>query len=267
MFTVTQAFRTEAVRRERLSLLSLVAGRQRQPRAAEQIRVLRLRDSASRPGKRHSRETERQRDRETERQRDKRDRETDREMLRTNHASLLVVAAALIGSEFGSARASLLSGAADTADNPACRCATLAPPPSCLSACLPACLPACLSVCLSEIVHHRRYRYAKYGYAGVLYCKACSESFRSHLARTQTKALNGCSRREPCDHCSKVLAEFNCSREQVFRRFDNKITEVESKELALATTKKKRQKPLEQGCQPQAVSQDREPRGTTKRRK
>eukprot|EP01043_Picozoa_sp_COSAG02_P042571 COSAG02_NODE_3628_length_6450_cov_12.534876_3_plen_363_part_00 len=103
-----------------------------------------------------------------------------------------------------------------------------------------------------------RCRYAKYGYTGVLYCKACSESFRSHLTRTQTRALNGCSRVDPCDHCTKVLSEFDCSREQVFERFDNNraVKAAKRRKSPPSTAKgqeanRRQQKVLKQRHQPQ----------------
>lgn len=118
-----------------------------------------------------------------------------------------------------------------------------------------------------------RCRYAKYGYTGVLYCKACSESFRSHLTRTQTRALNGCSRVDPCDHCIKVLSEFNCSREQVFERFDNNRGSNATKRQRTAPStakgqganKKRQHKVLKQRLQPQYAGKS--PRGVAKRRK
>ena len=71
-------------------------------------------------------------------------------------------------------------------------------------------------------------RYAKYGYCGADYCKACSESFRSHLFRTGA-AQNGCRREAPCDHCGKILAQFDCSVAQIFERVERARTRKVSK--------------------------------------
>ena len=63
---------------------------------------------------------------------------------------------------------------------------------------------------------------AKHGYAGPPYCKACSESFRSHLLRAKgkNKPRSGCSRANPCDACSKILAQFDRSPAVVFEQYD-----------------------------------------------
>ncbi len=49
----------------------------------------------------------------------------------------------------------------------------------------------------------------KHGYTGPAYCKACSESFRSHLLRPGRNPKNGCSRTYPCGDCQKILAHFD----------------------------------------------------------
>ena len=60
-----------------------------------------------------------------------------------------------------------------------------------------------------------------HGYSGPPYCKACSESFRSHLLRPGRNPRNGCSRMRPCSDCAKVLAHFgDQSPADVFARFD-----------------------------------------------
>jgi len=63
---------------------------------------------------------------------------------------------------------------------------------------------------------------AKHGYAGPPYCKACSESFRSHLLRAKgkNKPRSGCSRANPCDACCKILAQFDRSPAVVFEQYD-----------------------------------------------
>ncbi len=113
------------------------------------------------------------------------------------------------------------------------------------------------------------FRYAKYGYTGVMYCKACSESFRSHLTRTQTRALNGCSRADPCDHCSKVLAEFDCSRETVFHRFDTNRAPKAAKRQnpPISTAKGQGRKRKQQKALKQRHQFEESPRGVTKKRK
>ncbi len=61
----------------------------------------------------------------------------------------------------------------------------------------------------------------KHGYKGPPYCKACSESFRSHLLRPGRNPRNGCSRMQPCADCAKVLAHFaGQSPADVFAQFD-----------------------------------------------
>ena len=90
---------------------------------------------------------------------------------------------------------------------------------------------------------------AKHGYVGRPYCKACSESFRSHLLKPGRTARNGCCRdavrrpviphdscnfcsclhglteergsSQPCSHCAKILAGFDRSAPQVFAEVDN----------------------------------------------
>jgi hypothetical protein len=89
----------------------------------------------------------------------------------------------------------------------------------------------------------------KHGYRGALYCKSCSESFRSHLfIGRHEKSRSKCTRSEPCKHCSKVsrllqllcltaglcfkltvwrrcltwpqiLKEFNCPPAELFRQW------------------------------------------------
>ena len=61
----------------------------------------------------------------------------------------------------------------------------------------------------------------KHGYNGPPYCKACSESFRSHLLRPGRNPRNGCSRMKPCNDCAKVLAHFgDQTPADVFAHFD-----------------------------------------------
>ncbi len=61
----------------------------------------------------------------------------------------------------------------------------------------------------------------KHGYTGPAYCKACSESFRSHLLRSGRNPRNGCSRIQPCADCSKILSHFaGLTPTQVFARYD-----------------------------------------------
>ena len=52
----------------------------------------------------------------------------------------------------------------------------------------------------------------RHGYRGPLYCKSCSESFRSHLLiGRHAKPRSGCTRAQPCNHCSKVRAAWRSS--------------------------------------------------------
>jgi hypothetical protein len=63
--------------------------------------------------------------------------------------------------------------------------------------------------------------YRKYGYDGQPYCKACSESFKSHLVQQKTRPRCGCVRSEPCGDCTKVLNGFSgMSHADVFHKFD-----------------------------------------------
>eukprot|EP01043_Picozoa_sp_COSAG02_P063052 COSAG02_NODE_8843_length_2423_cov_1.361446_1_plen_628_part_00 len=61
---------------------------------------------------------------------------------------------------------------------------------------------------------------SKLGYAGPPYCRACSESFRSHLLRHTDRPLARCSRATPCDACLRILLYFKCTPEQVFAQHD-----------------------------------------------
>ena len=64
--------------------------------------------------------------------------------------------------------------------------------------------------------------YRKYGYDGDPYCKACSESFKSHLVQQKTRPRCGCTRAQPCADCAKVLAGFGTKTpKQVFQKFDD----------------------------------------------
>ena len=80
--------------------------------------------------------------------------------------------------------------------------------------------------------------YAKYGYAGVDYCKACSESFRSHLFRSH-QSMNGCRRGAECDHCQKLLAQFSCTTAELYLSVDRARTVKASKATCTAKTAKR----------------------------
>jgi hypothetical protein len=61
---------------------------------------------------------------------------------------------------------------------------------------------------------------SKLGYAGPPYCRACSDSFRSHLLRHTDRPLARCSRATPCDACICILVHFTCTPEQLFAQYD-----------------------------------------------
>jgi hypothetical protein len=68
---------------------------------------------------------------------------------------------------------------------------------------------------------------AKHGYDGPAYCKACSESFRSHLLRQKRNPRNGCSRAHPCRDCERILAHFGGrSPAEIFSAYDNDQKQV-----------------------------------------
>lgn len=79
----------------------------------------------------------------------------------------------------------------------------------------------------------------KYGYTGDAYCKACSESFRSHLLRQGHQTRSGCSRQAPCVSCTRVLAGFDRTKETVFQQYDADRAVRMQKRQAPATVKVK----------------------------
>ena len=46
-----------------------------------------------------------------------------------------------------------------------------------------------------------------HGYAGPKYCTCCHAVFRLHVIK---QVVKGCTRQQPCDFCSNVLAYFDC---------------------------------------------------------
>jgi hypothetical protein len=97
--------------------------------------------------------------------------------------------------------------------------------------------PATVSVSLLSDTCPSSLRYGKYGYTGVDYCKACSESFRSHLFRSHS-SMNGCRREAPCGHCAKVLGQFECSPSALFDRVDGARTRRASQAATKTSAKR-----------------------------
>ena len=62
----------------------------------------------------------------------------------------------------------------------------------------------------------------KYGYSGERYCQRCSEVFRDHIIRGFSNSCD-CSRDSPCQDCTKILAHFPMSREQLFASMDRGV--------------------------------------------
>ncbi len=65
--------------------------------------------------------------------------------------------------------------------------------------------------------------YAKYGYCGPEYCRACAESFNSHLLKTAVRSKwVACTRGNPCARCTVILSHFEEPKEAVFRVSDGR---------------------------------------------
>lgn len=69
--------------------------------------------------------------------------------------------------------------------------------------------------------------YTKYGYKGPRYCKACAESFASHLLKKAVRSETVvCTRTEPCRRCTILLGYFDVPKETVFCLADEKKRDV-----------------------------------------
>ena len=63
--------------------------------------------------------------------------------------------------------------------------------------------------------------YAKYGYSGPPYCKACAESFNSHLLKQAVRSSRAkCTRDQPCDRCTCILDGFKIQPQELFATVD-----------------------------------------------
>lgn len=72
--------------------------------------------------------------------------------------------------------------------------------------------------------------YAKYGYCGPKYCKACAESFNSHLLKKEVRSKRArCTRADPCDRCTIILGNFDAPKDRVFEAVDEAKKEMSAR--------------------------------------
>ncbi len=63
--------------------------------------------------------------------------------------------------------------------------------------------------------------YCKFGYQGPRYCRACAESFNSHLLRQAVRSQRAaCTRSDPCEQCTMILRHFDTPKEELFEEVD-----------------------------------------------
>ena len=59
----------------------------------------------------------------------------------------------------------------------------------------------------------------KYGYTGPRYCQRCSELFRDHIIRQYSNSA-GCSRRFPCNDCTRIIKHFTLPLNRAYHKMD-----------------------------------------------
>ena len=81
--------------------------------------------------------------------------------------------------------------------------------------------------------------YAKRGYRGPPYCKACAESLSSHLLKKVVRSNRAaCSRESPCARCEIILGHFDIPKEQLFSDADERTARARVKRAQMQMKRK-----------------------------